>query len=86
MLDLSHTTGTYFPSHLVVLYGCQCHRALCSSVDGVKIVEFFNTVPLSRPCHTGQGTLRGSASFALSDEKVWSKFSWILGQVNLYLS
>ena len=30
MLDLSHTTGTYFPSHLVVLYGCQCHRGLCS--------------------------------------------------------
>ena len=30
MMDLFHTTGTYFLSHLVVVYGCQCHRELCS--------------------------------------------------------
>ena len=29
------------------------------------------------------GTLRGSASFALVHEEVWSKVNWLLDQVNL---
>ena len=46
--------------------------------DEVKNVDFSNTVPSSRPRHTDRGTLRGSASFALSHEKVWSKVNWLL--------
>ena len=38
-------------------------------VDGDKIVDFSNTVLLSRPRHTDHGTLRGSASFAFVREK-----------------
>ena len=87
--SISHE-GAYFPSHLVVLYGSQCHaRALfvlvTRMVDGVKIVEFSNTVLLSRPRHTDHGTLRGSASFALVLENEWSKVRWILHQVSLYM-
>ena len=88
LVDLSLTTGMFFPSHLVVLYGSQCHaRALfvlvTRMVDGVKIVDFSNTVLLPRPRHTDHGTLRGSASFALVLENEWSKVRWILHQVSL---
>ena len=54
--------------------------------DRVKIVDFSKAVPLSRSRDADHGALRGSASFALSHEKVWSKVRWLIDQVNLYSS
>ena len=50
----------------------------------VKIIDFSKTTLLSCSQRADHGTLRGSASFALVHEKVWSKVNWLLDQVNLY--
>ena len=50
----------------------------------VKIIDFSKTTLLSCSQRADHGTLRGSASFALVHEKVWSKVNWFLDQVNLY--
>lgn len=49
----------------------------------VKIIDFSKTTLLSCSQRADHGTLRGSASFALVHEKVWSKVNWLLDQVNL---
>ena len=54
-------------------------------VPRVKIIDFSKTTLLSCSQRADHGTLRGSASFALVHEKVWSKVNWLLDQVNLYL-
>ena len=51
----------------------------------VKIIDFSKTTLLSCSQRADHGTLRGSASFALVHEKVWSKVNWLLVQVNLYV-
>ena len=51
----------------------------------VKIIDFSKTTLLSCSQRADHGTLRGSASFALVHEKVWSKVNWLLDQVNLYM-
>ena len=53
-------------------------------VDGVKIVDFSNTVLLSRSRYADHGALRGSASFGPAHENEWSKVSWLLDQINSY--
>ena len=50
----------------------------------VKIIDFSKTTLLSCSQRADHGTLRGSASFALVHEKVWSKVNWLLVKVNLY--
>ena len=52
-------------------------------VDGVKIVDFSNTVLLSRSRYADHGALRGSASFGPAHENEWSKVSWLLDRINL---
>ena len=50
----------------------------------VKIIDFSKgNAKLSCSQRADHGTLRGSASFALVHEKVWSKVNWLLDQVNL---
>ena len=49
----------------------------------VKIIDFSKTTLLSCSQRADHGTLRGSASFALVHEKVWSKVNWLLDKVNL---
>ena len=46
----------------------------------VKIIDFSKTTQLSCSQRADHGTLRGSASFALVHEKVWSKVNWLLVQ------
>ena len=50
----------------------------------VKVIDFSKTALLSCSQRADHGTLRGSASFALVHEKVWSKVNWLFVQVNLY--